>query len=143
MCQFELTYSKPYPLKRKKKMKHCSFNLFLFLWARLTHCIYSCKVMLTACNSARSTWQSQLPVGRSSREWCSQLLAPPQWGCCAHHRSLALGQHGPPGPAGWGKAPPARVNREIASESRKGIICLYFLLPRWCLGSHCREMGKM
>lgn len=106
--------------------------------------------MLTACNSAPlhvaisagCGVEGGSDLGRSSPEWCSQISAPPQWKCWAHHRSPVLGQHGPPGPAGWGTAPPARVNREVANESGEGIICLYFLLPRWSLGSHCRERWR-
>lgn len=123
---------------------HCSFNLFLFPWARLTCCAYSCKITLTACNPALLHVASTAPrgaeggsnLGRCSPASRSPISAPSQW----EHQAHRLG---PWLPAGWGEALPAWVNREAVNESGEGIICLSVLLPCLALRSHCREMEKM
>lgn len=116
----------------------------MLLWARLTRCVYSCKITLTACNpallhvaSTAARWaEGGSNLGRCGPALYSPISAPSRWEHRAHRLVLRL-------PVGWGEGLPAWVNREAVNESGEGIICLSVLLPCLALRSRCREMEKM
>lgn len=63
-------------------------------------------------------------------------------GCWAHHPSPVLGQHGPPAPAGWDKAPPARVSREVANLEQEGNHLSLFLAATLVSGPTLQRDGE-